>query len=93
MVSVSIVIPVRNGERYIVEAIESVLFQGETVCEVLVVDDGSTDATAQKVQSFADPRVKLLADPRAGRAFPPCAISAFRRRAANGQCFSMRTTA
>lgn len=48
MVSVSIVIPVRNGERYIVEAIESVLSQGKTVCEVLVVDDGSTDTTAQR---------------------------------------------
>lgn len=64
LVSVSIVIPVRNGERYIVEAIESVLLQGETIGEVLVVDDGSTDTTAQKVEGFSDPRVKLLARPQ-----------------------------
>lgn len=64
LVSVSIVIPVRNGERYIVEAIESVLLQGETIREVLVVDDGSTDTTAQKVEGFSDPRVKLLARPQ-----------------------------
>ncbi|NSX91495.1 glycosyltransferase [Agrobacterium tumefaciens] len=64
LVSVSIVIPVRNGERYIVEAIESVLLQGEPIREVLVVDDGSTDTTAQKVEGFSDPRVKLLARPQ-----------------------------
>lgn len=63
MISVSIVIPVRNGERYIVEAIESVLMQGESVVEILVVDDGSTDATARKVESFSDPRVRLLTRP------------------------------
>ncbi len=64
MVSVSIVIPVRNGERYIEEAIASVLLQGDPVCEVLVVDDGSTDATAQKVGGFGDARVRLLARPQ-----------------------------
>jgi len=62
--SVSIVIPVRNGERYILEAIDSVLVQGEIIREVLVVDDGSTDATAKKVEGFSDPRVKLLARPQ-----------------------------
>lgn len=67
MVSVSIVIPVRNGERYIVEAIESVLLQGETIGEVLVVDDGSTDTTAQKVEGFSDPS-RQIACPAAGKA-------------------------
>lgn len=62
MISVSIVIPVRNGERYIAEAIESALQQGENVLEVLVIDDGSTDGTASKVQSFG-PRVRLLSRP------------------------------
>ncbi|NWJ26917.1 polysaccharide biosynthesis endo-1,4-beta-xylanase UppH [Rhizobium sp. RM] len=64
MVAVSIVIPVRNGERYIVEAIDSVLMQGASICEILVVDDGSTDDTALKVQSFSDARVKLLTRPQ-----------------------------
>lgn len=60
---VSVVIPVRNGERYIAEAIESVLSQGTVVGEVVVVDDGSTDATVLRVQSFEDKRVRLLLRP------------------------------
>lgn len=93
LVSVSIVIPVRNGERYIVEAIESVLLQGETIGEVLVVDDGSTDTTAQRWKVFPTLASNCLPGHREGRAFPPCAISACRRRAANGRCFSMPTIA
>jgi glycosyltransferase involved in cell wall biosynthesis len=65
--SVSIVIPVRNGERFIVEAITSVLAQGPQVQDVLVVDDGSTDGTVEKVQTISDARVRLLTRP-AGRA-------------------------
>lgn len=66
MTSVSIVIPVRDGEAFIVEAIESALAQGNCVCEVIVVDDGSSDGTPNLVAAIADPRVKLVAD-RDGR--------------------------
>jgi glycosyltransferase involved in cell wall biosynthesis len=44
--SVSIVIPVRNGERYLGEAIASLHTQTRPPLEILVVDDGSTDASA-----------------------------------------------
>ena len=66
--SVSIVIPVRNGERFIVEAVTSVLAQGPLVRDVLVVDDGSTDCTVEKVRAISDGRVELLSRPpgRAG---------------------------
>ncbi len=57
--NVSVVIPVRNGANYIAEALSSVLRQRE-VTKVVVVDDGSTDATAEIVRSFHDPRALLV---------------------------------
>jgi hypothetical protein len=64
VISVSIVIPVRNGEEFIVEAIGSALAQGPLVGEVIVVDDGSTDGTIAAVRSIADPRLRLLPRPK-----------------------------
>jgi glycosyltransferase involved in cell wall biosynthesis len=45
--STSVVIPVYNGARYLAEAIESAKRQASTPCEIIVVDDGSTDATPE----------------------------------------------
>ncbi|HEY4403777.1 MAG TPA: glycosyltransferase [Xanthobacteraceae bacterium] len=61
---VSIIIAVRNGGRYITEAIESA--RAPQVCEILVVDDGSTDGTRDIVKGFADPRVRLLCSAATG---------------------------
>lgn len=52
--TVSAVIPVHNGERYIECAIRSALAQTHAVCECIVVDDGSDDATARIVATFGD---------------------------------------
>ena len=57
---VSVVIPVHNRERMIRDAVASVLGQTMTDLELIVVDDGSTDGTAQAVESFGDPRVRLI---------------------------------
>jgi glycosyltransferase involved in cell wall biosynthesis len=52
--AVSAVIPVHNGSAYVAEAIRSVLGQTRPPVECLVVDDGSTDATAEVVREFGD---------------------------------------
>ena len=49
---ISVIIPVYNGDKYLVEAIESVLSQTRFKLDVIVVDDGSTDDTAKIVSSF-----------------------------------------
>jgi glycosyltransferase involved in cell wall biosynthesis len=62
---VGVVIPVWNGERYLRDAIESVLRQTHTALDVVVVDDGSTDATSDIAQSYA-PLVRLIRRPHEG---------------------------
>lgn len=49
---VSIIIPAYNSSNYIVEAIESALQQTHSRVEVLVVDDGSTDDTREKLRGY-----------------------------------------
>lgn len=53
---VSVVLIVRNGERYLAEAIKSVLAQDYQPIEILVVDGQSTDRTAEIAQSFSSVR-------------------------------------
>jgi glycosyltransferase involved in cell wall biosynthesis len=51
---VSVIIPAFNAEEYLAETIQSVLSQTYPQQEIIVVDDGSTDATAEVVRSFGD---------------------------------------
>jgi glycosyltransferase involved in cell wall biosynthesis len=51
---VSVVMAVLNGERFIDEAIQSIVDQTYKNCEIVVVDDGSTDGTRDRVWSFGD---------------------------------------
>jgi glycosyltransferase involved in cell wall biosynthesis len=59
---ISVVMPVYNGERFLAEAVESVLNQTYKDFEFIIVDDGSTDSTPQMLQRYAekDPRVKII---------------------------------
>jgi glycosyltransferase involved in cell wall biosynthesis len=58
--AVSVIIPTYNRAAFLSEALASVLAQTMGDLEVLVVDDGSTDATREIVMSFDDPRVRYL---------------------------------
>jgi len=57
---VSVILAVLNGENYIKFAIESILSQTYKKFELIVIDDGSTDKTANIIRSFTDPRIKLI---------------------------------
>jgi len=63
--NVTVIVPVYNGERYVAEALESILNQTRKPLEVLVIDDGSTDGTAGVVRSFAS-RVRYHYQPNRG---------------------------
>jgi glycosyltransferase involved in cell wall biosynthesis len=61
---VSVCIPTYNGQAYLGPAIESVLAQTLTDLEVVVIDDGSTDATPDVVARLRDPRLRYLRNER-----------------------------
>ena len=65
---VTVATPAYNGERFIAEAIESVLGQSWPRVELIVVDDGSTDGTAGVVEGFAGEGVRLMRQANAGPA-------------------------
>lgn len=58
--AVSVIIPAYNREATIARAMDSVLAQTLADLELIVVDDASTDRTAEVVAAYADPRVRLL---------------------------------
>lgn len=64
---ISCIIPAFNSERYVGEAIESVLAQTYRQLHVVVADDGSTDATVSVVQAYGS-RVDLVQQATAGPA-------------------------
>lgn len=63
-IEVSVIIPAYNTEKYIPKAIASLLSQTLENIEIIVVDDCSTDNTVRVVQSFNDPRLRLLLNSR-----------------------------
>ena len=63
--TVSVIIPTYNRAQMAVEAVESVLAQTYRPIEVIVVDDGSTDDTAQRLAAFGD-RIRYMRQPNRG---------------------------
>src|ERR1700744_2452378 len=64
----SVLLPVYNGEKYLAEAVNSVLNQTLSSFELLLLDDGSTDGSRVLMESFvaADSRCRLLSWPNRG---------------------------
>ena len=57
----SVVLPTRDRAHLLPRAVASVLAQSDPDWELLVVDDGSTDETAEVLRAFDDPRIRVLA--------------------------------
>lgn len=64
---VSVLIPCYNAERYIGETLESVFRQTWPNIEIVVVDDGSKDASAAVVEALARPNLKLVRQENRGQ--------------------------
>jgi len=80
MPAVSVILPFRNAEAYLAEAVESILAQDFVDFELLAIDDGSQDTSVGIIEAIArrDPRVRLL---RAGGGGLPAALNAGIREA------------
>jgi hypothetical protein len=63
---ISVIVPAYNVADYILPCLGSVLAQSWPAVECVVVDDGSSDATADRVAALADPRIRLLRQANAG---------------------------
>jgi len=57
---ISVVMPAKNGERYIKESINSVIAQSMPDFELIIVNDGSTDNSSEIARSYKDKRVKVI---------------------------------
>lgn len=57
---ISVVMPVYNGEKYLREAIDSILNQTYTDFEFIILNDGSTDNTEKIILSYSDPRILYI---------------------------------
>ena len=64
MSSVSVVMAVYNGQRFLRQQVESVLAQLQPGDELIVVDDGSTDGSLAFLNGVDSPAVRILANPR-----------------------------
>lgn len=64
----SVVIPTYNRAQLLARTVRAFLAQDGVPFEVIVVDDGSTDATPEVLAGFRDPRLRVLRQPNAGLA-------------------------
>ncbi len=67
---VSIIVPLHNAEKYISQALASVLRESQTPLEVIVVNDKSNDLSLKRVLEFRDERIRVIDGP--GRGIAAC---------------------
>ncbi|MCP5063145.1 MAG: glycosyltransferase [Ignavibacteriae bacterium] len=63
---VSVVMPVHNGEKYLREAIESVLNQTYANFEFLIIENCSTDSSIEIINSYSDTRIRVIVEEECG---------------------------
>jgi glycosyltransferase involved in cell wall biosynthesis len=68
MVKVTVIMPAFNAERFIDKAVQSVLDQTLNDWELIVVDDGSTDSTAEILSQLTDARIRVIRQKNSGEA-------------------------
>ena len=61
--TVSIIMSVKNGEKFLGETIDSILLQTYNDWELLIFDDGSTDKTSEVLKNYSDGRIVVFSDP------------------------------
>ena len=68
MKKVSVIIPVYNAEKYVEDAVKSVLSQTYENIEILIIDDGSPDKSIEICERFKNPKVKIIRQKNRGLA-------------------------
>src|SRR5215475_2242760 len=64
---ISCIVPVYNGEKYLAEAIETIVQQSYRPLEIIIADDGSTDGTAKVAERYSN-LLRYLRQDNAGTA-------------------------
>lgn len=64
MPTISVLMPVFNAQKDLRQAIDSILKQSFSDFEFLIIDDGSTDQSVEIVESYTDPRIRFLRNPK-----------------------------
>ena len=62
----SVIVPLYNKQNEIGDTLRSILAQRYSPLEIVVVNDGSTDGSAEVVRSFDSPLIRLITQPNAG---------------------------
>lgn len=60
---ISVLLPVYNSEKYLPQAIESILNQTYTNFELIIFNDGSTDKSGEIINQYSDSRIKVITNP------------------------------
>ena len=68
MAKISVIIPIYNAERYLREAMNSVINQSFADIEIICINDGSTDNSLEIINQYAlkDERIKIIDKPNEG---------------------------
>jgi glycosyltransferase involved in cell wall biosynthesis len=66
-IKVSVIMAAYNGEAHIEESVQSILGQTFKNFEFIIVDDGSTDGTVDKIQQIDDPRLRIVRQSNQGQ--------------------------